>query len=719
MPESVFQTQVDIYTGVPLELGQQHTILFKTKGEQSVYFASKRLNQYRFTNISYQRHQSGVMRLAVPMSLLGTANYIKFINTTFENKEFYAFITNITYVNNNTCDIHYVVDVMQTYMFDYTVNPCFIERQHAETDNVGDNRVNEGLDTGPFVQAGLEEINPWEITATSQAVTGVSFYVVASQSPSGSQNPNIDYNVFSALYTQFCPTFADLLTLLQSYMSGVTMSLEPIISITQIPSSFYDSVSGKTKPVTYRLLKDQLIGFGPFAITDPLGWTIPAGTTYYLNPDFTEAVGTVQANTPGKLFEAGVVTYKDDDVWYIPAGTRYYSDATMQHEAGVLVAFELGETAENGSIFFTVTVGVTVTRYYVPSSAPGVDIARFYVDADDCTLGTVEDYIPKNNKLYTYPYNYMVFESPDGSSTTLRFEDFKNHNHHDFISYMSVFPMAESMCAPMGYETINESYNLQNALFSKAYPTCGVASDAYQAWWAQNQWSMPLIKAAIDSAEAITSDVKTAYGEAVERGQEVADSVSKSLGGGAVASIFGAGVGTVVGAGTGIGSLVNAGINRIASASNEEAATAALGAAQLFTMRNAPEFIANKLSAMMAHQAVPDTIITKANAPSLLTYMNMLNYRIYYMKIRPEYARMIDNYFSCYGYAVRQVRRPNIRSRAQWNYIKTTGCTIAGNVPGDVEASLCSLYDTGITFWHHPENMYRYDLDNPINREGQ
>lgn len=703
MPESVFQTQVDIYTGVPLELGQQHTILFKTKGEQSVYFASKRLNQYRFTNVSYQRHQSGVMRLAVPMSLLGTANYIKFINTTFENKEFYAFITNITYVNNNTCDIHYVIDVLQTYMFDYTVNPCFIDRQHAETDNVGDNRVNEGLDTGPFVQAGLEEINPWEIEVTSQAVTGVSFYVVASQSPSGAQNPNIDYNVFSALYTQFCPTFADLLTLLQSYMSGVTLSLEPIISITQIPSSFYDSVSGKTKPVTYRLLKDQLIGFGPFAITDPLGWTIPAGTTYYLNPDFTEAIGTVQSATPGKLFEAGVVTYKDDDVWYIPAGTRYYSDATMQHEAGVLVAFELGETAENGSIFFTVTVGVTVTRYYVPSSAPGVDIARFYVDADDCTLGAVEDYIPKNNKLYTYPYNYMVFESPDGSSTTLRFEDFKNHNYHDFINYMSVFPMAESMCAPMDYETINESYNLQNALFSKAYPMCGVASDAYQAWYAQNKYAISLIQAAMDTADVATEGAKQAETRTVADDAPWYDKVAGWLDNASRK------------AESALRSAYNSG-SQILAPIKETGLISGIG--QGLSILRAPETAYTKLLAMYAHKAVPDTIVTKANAPSLLTYMNMLNYRIYYMKIRPEYAKMIDNYFSCYGYAVKQVRRPNIRSRAQWNYIKTTGCTIAGNVPGDVEASLCSLYDTGITFWHHPENMYRYDLDNPINREG-
>lgn len=705
MPDTVFKTEVNIYTGIPLELGQNHTILFKNNGERELYFASKLLGTYRFTNVSYQRHNSGVMRLAVPMSLLGTANYITFINTTFENKKFYAFITDIRYVNNNTSEIYYAIDVLQTYMFDYTVNPCFVEREHAETDNVGDNRVNEGLDTGPFVQAGLEEINPWNIEVTQQAVTGVSFYVVASQSPAGVQNPNIDYNVFSALYTQFCPTFADLLTLLNSYMSGVTGSLEPIISITQIPSTFYDSTTGKTKSVTYRLLSDQSIGFGPFSITEPLGWTIPAGTTYYMNPDFTGQAGTVQQATTGKLFESGVVTFKDDDVWYIPAGTRYYSDATLQTEAGVLVAYELGETAENGAVYFTVTIGVTVTRYYVSPSSPGVGIARFFVDLDDCTLGAVEDYVPKNNKLYTYPYNYMVFESPDGSSTTLRFEDFKDHTYHDFISYMSVFPMAESMCAPMGYETITETYNLQNALFSKAYPTCGVASDAYQAWLAQNQFSVSLTEAIIESADTITnSQTEPDYREITDNMKwydklaTAVDNASKYI------ENFGRST---------YGALTSA-----ISKSNERVGAGGT-ALQVFAISKAPETVYKNLLAVAAHKAVPDTIVTKSNAPALLTYMNMLSYRIYYMKIRPEYARMIDNYFSCYGYATKVVKRPNIRSRTQWNYIKTVGCTISGNVPGDVEQAICARYDGGLTFWHNPLNIYRYDLDNPINREVQ
>ena len=241
---NVYQTNVDIFSNVPLDLNSGHTILFTSKAAQTAYFNTLIIVSGSYTNISYQRHRSGKMRLQANMTILGSANYLRFINTAFENKEFYAFITNIEYVNNNTVEISYVIDVLQTWMFEYTINPCFVEREHSDTDNVGDNRVNEGLDTGPFVQAGLEEINGWGTTTAD-----TSFFVVATEAPNGSSGVNFDYNVYAAFYCVNCATIADLNTLLQSYMSGSTQSLSPIISITQYPSSFYDSVSGKVKRI--------------------------------------------------------------------------------------------------------------------------------------------------------------------------------------------------------------------------------------------------------------------------------------------------------------------------------------------------------------------------------------------------------------------------------------------------------------------------------------
>lgn len=717
MPDlTQFRTYVDIFSGVPLEIGSNHTILFETVRDQRAYFDSKKTVSGTFTNISYQRHASGVMRLEAQMSLLGTANYLRFCNPTFEDRQFYAFIVDITYVNNSTVEIAYVIDVLQTWMFEYTVNPCFVDREHSETDNVGDNRVNEGLDTGPFVQAGLEEINHW-----GTELTDTSFFVVASQGPNGEAGVNYDYKVYAALYCQNCPTVQSLNTLLQAYMAGPTLSLEPIISITQYPSSFYDTNTQKTSPVVSTLTKDQTVGLGPFVLTDPVGYTVPTGVDYYLNPEFTQYVASTAEVQYGKMFESGVVVFSTPDIWYVPTGTHYYSDPQLTQEVGVVTNYELADTYENGVLTFNRTVGIVVTPYYVSSAY--CQIAKFFCDISDCVLGGYSWYTPKNNKLYTYPYNYMVLESPEGSSTTLRFEDFKNHNIHQFMSTLTVFPYGESMCAPMDYETVDMSYNIQNAMFSKSYPTVGLATDAFKAWWAQNKYSMSLIQAAIDSADVVSAGAQGAV-EGAKQAQDgtltgyqgykpwfqkiwnsATDSLNKAIG------VYNSAVGAIKG---GAQAMFNSAASKLEGTTGSDVVGAGI---QAYSLWKAPETIMGKLLSYFAHQAVPNSVVTKANAPSLLTYMGMLNYRIYYMKIRPEYAEMIDNYFSCYGYAVKRVKRPNIKSRTEWNYVKTTGCTISGNVPGDVEAAICAAYDSGLTFWHNPNHMYRYDLDNPINRE--
>lgn len=45
------------------------------------------------------------------------------------NKWFYAFITNMTYVNDNRTDITITTDVFQTWQFDINFKESFIERE--------------------------------------------------------------------------------------------------------------------------------------------------------------------------------------------------------------------------------------------------------------------------------------------------------------------------------------------------------------------------------------------------------------------------------------------------------------------------------------------------------------------------------------------------------------------------------------------------------------
>ena len=84
------------------------------------------------------------------------------------------------------------------------------------------------------------------------------------------------------------------------------------------------------------------------------------------------------------------------------------------------------------------------------------------------------------------------------------------------------------------------------------------------------------------------------------------------------------------------------------------------------------------------------------------------------MSIRPEMARIIDNYFSMFGYRVNQVKVPNITGRRNWNYVKTIGCYIDADIPQDDLNEIKLMFDKGITLWHNPATFADYSQNNDI-----
>lgn len=398
--------------------------------------------------------------------------------------------------------------------------------------------------------------------------------------------------------------------------------------------------------------------------------------------------------------------------------------------SGLQNIFDSFNNGVTGSLEPIVSIGM-FPSYFKPNAASPINPATNSLTLDqavgfggfmayDPESVSVKTYVPKNNKLYQYPYNFMVFESPDGSNIELKFEDFKNNNVHEFVTWLSVLPELETMCAPCDYEGPNNSFgssgmNLRYALYSKAYPYCAVASDAFSAWWAQNKYSMP-----ISGAVNTVMDVQTSL---FQQMSTIGDKVENHLSGNKLMNkLFGEPqilripVGSIGKAATEIaqkGGVLGTG-QVMSAAGNILDSDILKGAGGIL------EKIGNDLAAIQGHKAIPDTLVTKANNGGVNHYMEMDCYKIHYVKIRPEYAEIIDNYFSCFGYAIHKVKVPDITSRQQWNYIKTKGCTIKKNVennkavPMEAERAICAIFDKGITFWHNPYNIHNYNLNNPI-----
>lgn len=152
---------IKIYHNIPLDNTYNHTIYFPNKSAQNVYFhedSTLDILKFKLETQSYQRVVKGSMRVALKADKLYDCNYLAFQNTSFGVKWFYAFITGVEYINNETSEITFEIDVMQTYMFDVNIKECFVEREHSLTDDIGDNIQPEPVSLGEYVNSDYELI---------------------------------------------------------------------------------------------------------------------------------------------------------------------------------------------------------------------------------------------------------------------------------------------------------------------------------------------------------------------------------------------------------------------------------------------------------------------------------------------------------------------------------------------------------------------------------
>ena len=146
-------TTIRMLKDVPLDNTYRNTIYFAYVANQTSYFSGK--TKYTFAAQSYQRVQKGTLRIGRKADDLYDCNYLMFQNTAYGNKWFYAFVTGVEYVNNETSEVSFEIDVMQTWHFDYDVKMSFVEREMSVTDNIGDNLVPENLEIGDYIHEDL------------------------------------------------------------------------------------------------------------------------------------------------------------------------------------------------------------------------------------------------------------------------------------------------------------------------------------------------------------------------------------------------------------------------------------------------------------------------------------------------------------------------------------------------------------------------------------
>lgn len=86
------------------------------------------------------------------------------------------------------------------------------------------------------------------------------------------------------------------------------------------------------------------------------------------------------------------------------------------------------------------------------------------------------------------------------------------------------------------------------------------------------------------------------------------------------------------------------------------------------------------------------------------------------MRAKTEYLKIIDDYFTRFGYAIKSLELPNITGRRYWNYVEIGASEEIGygEVPSKYMDIINNACRRGVTIWHNHVNVGNYSLNNDI-----
>lgn len=264
------------------------------------------------------------------------------------------------------------------------------------------------------------------------------------------------------------------------------------------------------------------------------------------------------------------------------------------------------------------------------------------------------DYIPKNNKLLTFPYSFLQVSNHSGQIINYNWENFNlldtaSDGKIKFNIKGTITPGGSMKAYPINYNNILNDYD-DNIVIGKL-PIGAYNNDVYTNWLTQNGVNIGL--------NVLSSGLQVASGVGM-----------MATGGGALA-----GAGNVA---SGILS------------------------------------IANTLGSVYQHSLIPDSVSGNVNCGDVNFTLGLTNLEFKRMSIKNEYAKIIDDYFSMFGYKVNTVKVPNITGRSNWNYVKTIDCNFDGDIPQTDLNIIKTMFNNGVTLWHNPSTMYNYSNSNNI-----
>lgn len=209
----------------PLENDYAHQLTFANATAQQTYFNSTVVKTY--DNNTYI-HKDGGIKINANAEEVRQCNYMFYKNTGFDNRIYYCFITEVTYLSENSTFIKFETDCFQTWYFDIVYKPCFVEREHVNNDAIGAHTVPEGLETGEYICNLSKDFSPlpsdttWPSGYTYEGGTYMIAFQVSQLLPSMYAVADVaqNYNgVYSGLWIVGVDNATDARNFIKGYSS--------------------------------------------------------------------------------------------------------------------------------------------------------------------------------------------------------------------------------------------------------------------------------------------------------------------------------------------------------------------------------------------------------------------------------------------------------------------------------------------------------------------
>lgn len=268
-------------------------------------------------------------------------------------------------------------------------------------------------------------------------------------------------------------------------------------------------------------------------------------------------------------------------------------------------------------------------------------------------INSFTDYTPANNKCFCYPYNYLLVTNNVGNQNIYKYEDSSDSTNISFLSEIAVCIGCSGRIAPKNYKGVAVNYD--ESLPLGKFPVCGWTADSFTNWLTKN-------------ALNVTSQIVSIGAGAISMATvpEFDEITGKAIDVGATQSAIGT---TLAGK---VASLIG-------------------------------QFRTASLLPNIEGGSKNNGDINYSSGSNVFKFMRM--------RSKLENLKIIDDYFTKFGYKINRVKTPNlVTSRFNHFYIKVGQGekSVGGDIPAEGINYIEKQLSRGLTIWKSHADIGNY-----------